>query len=73
MPETQTQTQTPYAVQVRAAARLVGTAPSTVRMWCQRGVLPARKVCKSWIIRLDDLDALTRAETRKEEIAVMAS
>lgn len=71
MPETPTQT--PFAVQVPAAARLVGTAPSTVRMWCQRGVLPARKICKSWIIRLDDLDALTRAETRKEETAVMAS
>ncbi len=58
----------PIAVQVQEAAKLVGTAPSTIRMWCSVGVLPAVKVRKAWIIRLDELDKLTRAQAKPEKM-----
>ncbi len=56
---------TPIAVHVQEAATLIGTAPSTLRMWCASGVLPAVKVRKAWVIRLDELDKLTRAEVKE--------
>ncbi len=70
-----TQGHAPIAVGVQEAAKLVGTAPSTIRTWCSIGELPARKVRKAWLIRLDELDKLTRAEPKKEETnaVVMAS
>lgn len=50
----------PIAVQVTEAASLIGAPPSTLRLWCQTGILPARKIGKRWVIRLDELDGLTR-------------
>jgi len=58
----------PIAVGVQGAADLMGAPPSTVRMWCQRGLVPAVKIGQRWRIRLDVIDAVTRAETRLEEI-----
>ncbi len=64
---------TPIAVSARDAAELLGAAPSTVRFWCQTGILPARKIGKGWVVRRDELDKLTRAEGKestKEPIMV---
>jgi len=60
----------PIAVGVQTAAKLMNTAPSTIRMWCSVGVLPAVKVRKAWLIRLDELDKLTRAEAKEKEPAM---
>ncbi len=54
----------PIAVQVTEAARLISSPPSTVRNWCATGRLPATKLGKSWLIRLDQLDLATRAENK---------
>jgi len=65
------------AVTVPEAARLISQPPASVRGWCADGRLPARKIGKQWLIRLDELDKLTRAETKKEQeetaAVVMAS
>ncbi len=58
---------TPIAVGVQEAAQLMGAAPSTVRMWCARGLVPASRIGKGYRIRLDVLDALTRAQTKEQE------
>ncbi len=58
----------PIAVPAAAAARLMGAAPSTMRYWCASGIVPARKIGKGWFIRLEELDGLTRAEARPDEI-----
>lgn len=64
----------PIAVSARDAAELLGAAPSTVRFWCQTGILPARKIGKGWVVRRDELDRLTRAEAKEsEKEPVMAS
>jgi len=60
----------PIAVQVQEAAKIVGAPPSTLRAWCQNGILPARKVGKAWVIRLDALDRLTRTDTEEKEPAM---
>jgi len=61
---------TPIAVSARDAAELLGAAPSTVRFWCQTGILPARKIGKGWVVRRDELDKLTRAATKEKEPAM---
>jgi len=55
----------PIAVGVQEAAMLMGAPASTVRMWCQRGLVPAVRIGKGYRIRLDELDALTRAEGKE--------
>jgi excisionase family DNA binding protein len=60
----------PIAVSARDAAELLGAAPSTVRFWCQTGVLPARKIGKGWVVRLEELDALTRTAAIEKEPAM---
>jgi len=65
---------TPIAVSARDAAELLGAAPSTVRFWCQTGILPARKIGKGWVVRRDELDKLTRVEAKESaKEPVMAS
>ncbi len=61
---------TPIAVSARDAAELLGAAPSTVRFWCQTGILPARKIGKGWVVRRDELDKLTRAVAKEKEPAM---
>lgn len=61
---------TPIAIQVPEAAQLVGVPTSTVRYWCASGMLPAVKIGKAWLIRLDTLDRMTRAKTKEEEPAI---
>ncbi len=61
---------TPIAVSARDAALLLGAAPSTVRYWCQTGVLPARKIGKGWVVRIEELNKLTRTETKEKEPAM---
>jgi len=58
---------TPIAVSARDAAELLGAAPSTVRFWCQTGILPARKIGKGWVVRRDELDRLTRTTVKDDE------
>ena len=60
----------PIAVSARDAAELLGAAPSTVRFWCQTGVLPARKIGKGWVVRLEELDELTRTAAKEKEPAI---
>ncbi len=60
----------PIAVSARDAAELLGAAPSTVRFWCQTGILPARKIGKGWVVRRDELDKLTRAVDKEKEPAM---
>ncbi len=60
----------PIAVSARDAAELLGAAPSTVRFWCQTGVLPARKIGKGWVVRLEELDELTRTAAKEKEPAM---
>lgn len=60
----------PIAVSARDAAELLGAAPSTVRFWCQTGVLPARKIGKGWVVRLEELDELTRTVDKEKEPAM---
>jgi len=60
----------PIAVSARDAAELLGAAPSTVRFWCQTGVLPARKIGKGWVVRLEELDELTRTAAKDKEPAM---
>jgi len=60
----------PIAVSARDAAELLGAAPSTVRFWCQTGVLPARKIGKGWVVRLEELDELTRTAPKEKEPAM---
>jgi len=61
---------TPIAVSARDAAELLGAAPSTVRFWCQTGVLPARKIGKGWVVRIEELNKLTRTVTKEKEPAM---
>ncbi len=60
----------PIAVSARDAAELLGAAPSTVRFWCQTGVLPARKIGKGWVVRLEELNELTRTAAKDKEPAM---
>lgn len=48
-------------VGIDEAARFLKVAPSTVRRWIHRGLLPAiqRGVNRRWLIRLDQLEALS--------------
>ncbi len=65
---------TPIAVSARDAAELLGAAPSTVRFWCQTGILPARKIGKGWVVRRDELDKLTQvAATETQGEPMMTS
>ncbi len=57
----------PIAVGVQSAADLMGAAPSTMRMWCARGLVPAVKIGQRWRIRLDVLDAISRTGHAPEE------
>ncbi len=66
----QPQDLSPIAVPASTAAMLLGAAPSTMRYWCATGVVPAVKVGKGWLIRLEELDALTRSTTKEKEPAI---
>lgn len=55
-----TQVLSPIAVQVGTAAKMLDTPVSTVRFFCQTGRIPARKIGKGWLIRLDALQELTQ-------------
>jgi excisionase family DNA binding protein len=59
----------PIAVGVQGAADLMGAPPSTVRMWCARGLVPAVKIGQRWRIRLDVLDAISRTGCAPEELS----
>lgn len=41
-------------------AQQIGTTERTVRASCQRGELPARKICGRWVISKNGLDASIR-------------
>lgn len=59
------QVPTPIAVHVGTAALMLDTAPSTVRHWIKIGRVPARKINgRAWLIRVEDIDALTRGDTK---------
>jgi len=64
---------TPIAVSARDAAELLGAAPSTVRYWCQTGVLPARKIGKGWHVRIEEINKLMRTDGEDEGLAMVAS
>ncbi len=50
------------AVGVTTASAIIGLPVSTIRYWCKQGKLPAHKAGKTWLIRVDDLDKLTRPD-----------
>ncbi len=66
----QPQDLSPIAVPASTAAKLLGAAPSTMRYWCATGIIPARKVGKGWLIRIDELDEMTRATAKEKEPAM---
>jgi len=73
MTQTAAQERPRIAVTVPEAARLISQPLASVRGWCATGRLPARKIGKSWLIRLDTLDEMTRAaakESTKEPVMV---
>jgi excisionase family DNA binding protein len=57
-----TQTPARIAVSVTTASAIIGLPVSTIRFWCKNGKLPAHKAGKTWLIRVDELDKLTRAD-----------
>ncbi len=71
MAQTATQRGPRIAVTVPEAARLLSQPTSSVRGWCADGRLPARKIGKQWLIRLDTLDEITRGETEKRKVAAV--
>lgn len=66
----QPQDLSPIAVPASTAAKLLGAAPSTMRYWCATGIIPARKVGKGWLIRLDELNEMTRTTTKEKDTAM---
>ncbi len=66
----QPQDLSPIAVPASTAAKLLGAAPSTMRYWCATGIIPARKVGKGWLIRLDELNEVTRTTTKEKDAAM---
>lgn len=57
----------PLAVDVHAAADLIGVHPETVARLCRRGEMPHLKIGRRTIIRLADLDAWLYQRSRAEE------
>jgi excisionase family DNA binding protein len=55
---TQTAPIAPVAVRVDTAARMLDTAPSTVILWIKTGKLPAKKIGRVWLVRVEDIKAL---------------
>lgn len=57
---------------VAEVARLKGRHPTAVRAWCARGVLPARKLGRTWVIAARDAEAFRPpARGRRPELAVL--
>jgi hypothetical protein len=49
---------------LRQAADSVAMSPSHLRLLCRRGVIPAEKVGRDWVIKISQADLLKKLEKR---------
>jgi excisionase family DNA binding protein len=63
----------PRPMTVAEAARLIGAGASTVREWCQAGILPTRQPPKSAGYKIDPADLLEFLRRRGDRAAVQAA
>ena len=53
-----------FLFSTRLVARRLGVSPGCVTRWIRRGVLPAERTGKAWVVRSDDVEMFSKAHLR---------